>query len=194
MKELRAKRGAYAKFQDRDLERALLERLMAVIRTHPREAVGANIDVAAYDAVDSVYQLTETFGGKFALAGCVAIDRASRWRDANHPAWPLEAIFDGDNVDWERLRAHAKARLNSNPGEASDEDVRPLQAADFAAWEFRRAYDAVVRQQAAIRAGQRIKFRGSFDQFMADYRSYWAVLDYDELVRLCEFNEVPKRS
>jgi hypothetical protein len=115
MKELRAKRGAYAKFQDRDLERSLLERLMAGIRAHPREAVGANIDVAAYDAVDSVYQSTETFGGKFALAGCVAIDRASRWRDANHPAWPLEAISDGDNVDWERLRAQAKARLNSNP-------------------------------------------------------------------------------
>lgn len=144
-------KGPYAKWENSPIFRArfLLE-MSQIIQQHVKRGFACFIEHAAFAQADSEYELHETFGSPYALAGMSSVARVTAWRRKTvPPSVPVEYVFeDGAPDKCGLMKMMEKDKYPTpifRPGR--DIDSRKsglrhgfvqLQAADYLAYEIRK--------------------------------------------------------
>jgi hypothetical protein len=187
MKEFRNYAGQSAKFKDNlELERDLFRRLHSVIKNRAQQSFGCLMDLQAYERVNQEFELRETHGHPFAMAGAITIHKTLRWMEATHPNDRIEFVFDHGSDGHGELEAQAKKRFSDDvlPIPGWFKKQTPLQASDHVAWELHRAMNAVIDNGYEIGG---VTFRGSFDALILQWGGeHWNVVDESELRKVCD--------
>lgn len=153
MKEFAHSRGAFdSGWKGENSKRELFIRsLLGVIQDHVKASFSCMVEGQVFDGVDKEYEVRENFGNEFALCGRTCVADVNKWARANGYGLPVEYVFeDGDNRGKltqliESTGYPSSIFRPSRDRVATDgaviRGVVPLQAADFAAYEIRKAWD-----------------------------------------------------
>jgi hypothetical protein len=183
MKELRGRKGRFAKFKDESLEARLFERLYALMRARSLHSVGCFIPNSVYEPVDSFFHLHETIG-RFGLAGMISIVRSQQWMETHHPGEQTKFVFDAGYRDWDLLVQLAQLRYGITPLQADMRQETALQVSDHVAWESHRFLGDVARHQ---RGERWLQARPSFHELIYTLggEDMWIATE-DRLLGFCE--------
>lgn len=162
MKDLAPNNPPYARFRnDEQGKRVLIQRMCELVTSHLGRAFVSTITVDSYNRWNGWFRLKETFGGAntFPIAGCAV--EVNKWHNANNPGIPLRHIHEaGDDEIGRAISGLAQydsiTLLTAPKADPKGEWAAPFQAADFIAWEYRRAIkDSVKSGQDTVRGSFR---------------------------------------
>jgi hypothetical protein len=188
MKEFRAYRGQFEKFKDNlALQTDLFSQLYALLDHRIASSFGCTVLLEDWDRVNADYEVRETFGHPFALAGCATMAKAIRWLEDHRPGDRIEFIFDQGTDGWGELRTMAQKFWGDKfiPSEGTFKQQVPLQAADNVAWELHRFATQAVNANFAPKS---VIVRGSLDALMTKFQrdDTWLWANEKELRKMCE--------
>lgn len=205
MKEFSQSKGPFKSWKSQEQRRAnFIGVLAAIIRDYGMFGTGTYLDFNIFNNVNKAYCLREWEGNEYSLTARDCAAMATRWAiNQNPPALPMEYIFeDGDKGKGflQRLmemqgypspifRPSRDRKAIIEGHETEIKGVIPLQAADFAAYELRRARDLLHRNAWAE------EHRRSFLALNSVNTEWHTYADReDRLVGYCEMQGIPKRS
>ncbi len=128
--------------KNEDRRRRLLERLAKIATEHIWYWMGVSVYRSEYDKANKIYQLEEYFQ-PYALCGLTCVEFAHKWREANHLDYlPIRCTFEEGDDHWGQLSDRVKEEFGQRPipEPKTSERARPIQVADFAAYEVRKAF------------------------------------------------------
>jgi hypothetical protein len=156
MKEYAHSLGPYISWKGQDNKRANFLRLAAeTIATRVHRGFACIVEHNVHAEVDREYKLTEAVGNPYCLAARTCIAEANLWVRKSERGIPIQYVFDegdkgagslvtviqkhnaavtGNNVIDIPSFQPSRDRLDGRKG------LTPLQAADFAAYEYLKAY------------------------------------------------------
>ena len=139
----------------------------------------------SYNAVNRHFQLDETFGGPYSLAGIGCIVRTLKWARRQKIESLIEFIFEDGDEGKGRLDELARRRLKVEP-DFKSKQLAPLQAADLVAWEHAKFIKTahVSRDDEKIRKSLLV-----LDSKPRD----WGVFDSECLSKTCIGWNIPRR-
>jgi Protein of unknown function (DUF3800) len=146
MKDYAHSRGEFESWKkDEKRRREFLRRIIAIISRRARTVVGVLIDRAAYaKAREHSPLFAEVYDTEYTAAGFLSLLKCSNWADKQEVAGPIAFIFDDGNPQkkaFQRAFNICKRSPEAGPCHfgsltfADDRHVRPLQVADFVAYE-----------------------------------------------------------
>jgi hypothetical protein len=209
MKELAHWRGEFESWgRDEERRARFLARLTGIMNAHTERSVGVTLCVEEFRAVDADFQLSDRFGGPYAVTSLSVIGSLLAWRDREHPGAPLRFVVErGDNDQGDLYAAMTRImkrykddplrplptveRLPKRWQEGGVTRYRlPFQACDFIAWELRKL------SQTVLETGQRLqKPRKSLQQLVVMGKNkLWGYLRTEHLLNLCRTLRIPPRS
>ena len=193
MKEFAPSAGEFASWKGYETKRRnLIQRLVSIIGDYVEVGVCMVVEHVNFEKANSVYELEETMGNPYVICGKLCVERANEWLRVNRGVpFALRYIFeDGDEGKSRLLRALANVPSVSFepsrdlPGRVG---LRPLQAADFVAWEINKAFRTVGEMQPLH------KYRRSFLALQRAVPHVWDQMTYQNLINLCNLGKVPRR-
>jgi len=144
-------------WRDQERRNAFSWDLLSVLSVTIRRWFGIVILQSEYQKADQIYAIHENFQ-PFAIASETCIQSAFAWRDAHHLDYlPLKCFFESGDSHWGQMSDRIKERFGEAPIPGSKKDA-PLQAADFVAYEVRKAHMALQVEDKKVWQ----KFRKSF--------------------------------
>ncbi len=132
-----------------------LKRLVRIAIKHLQCWIGAAIWKSEYDKADHVYQARE-FLSAYPFCGITCIELAVAWARAQKLDYlPMEFVFEAGDDGWGQLEKRVREDYKQSPIPCAKEQATPLQFADFAAYEIRRAYltaknDELIRFRSTL--------------------------------------------
>ena len=181
MTELVAGRGEYAGWSVKR-KKALLGRLICIIRTRTRMSFCAIVPMNAYKEVNDAYALEEVLGAPYAIAGRTVAARLNDWSSKyNRSRGQVQIVFErGTKHTGDLIEVFRRDGFKDISFQGKTETA--LQAADLLAWEclnaFKKGPDAVLT--------------ASFEALLEhpfDHGAYTA----DDLRKACKQAQVPLR-
>lgn len=134
---------------DERRRRKFLNLLISAIADHAKAGFACGIKHDTWDAIDSRYPLTESFGCAYALTGRDCVNKMHVWGEQLHSYSrnEIRSVFEaGDKGKGHLLKVVEEAHKPIpifEPGRPDAKTGHPgtpaLQAADFAAWELLKA-------------------------------------------------------
>ncbi len=153
--------------------RDLLQRLVSITIAHVKCWVGraaASFGEITMDA-NRVYQLEE-YLQPYPLCAEACIDIAREWQNLSRLDYlPMEYVFESGDEHWGQLRNRIKEDYGHEPLLRKKTQATPLQLADFAAYEVRKAYVGLDAENAKLFE----RFRASFS-LIGTIQSKWGTL------------------
>jgi hypothetical protein len=127
---------------------SLISDLTKIIEDHVLYRFGCGMEFSVYENARKSTKIEELIGHAYALCGRDAVNQAHKWRKDHHRDELLQIVFDDGDTGKEYL-VKALAEIgkdknfgfnSANPDKkiAQSQGVMPLQAADLAAWHWRR--------------------------------------------------------
>jgi len=174
--------------------RQLLHRLSQIIVERVMYWMGVCLFKSAYDKANEKYQLAESYH-PYTLCGHTCIELADRWRERKHLEYlSMEYVFEEGDEHFGQLsdrlfqtygqRPIPRKKMESDPNKIA----RPLQVADFAAYEVRKAYVGLDAESEAVFQA----FRKSF-LLLGTIPATWGTLDEEKIRVGANMLEIPKR-
>jgi hypothetical protein len=134
---------------------ALLQVLAQIIADFSLHSFTAAVHVPGWVKANEEYMLDEMGFSPFPLAARIAVQRARQWAEANgHNPEQIECIFDQGCDDWGKLQRRLKVDFGIDAVPRDKKKIRPLQAADWLAYEEFKEIPKRIPQR-----GQRPKMR-----------------------------------
>ena len=199
MKEFAGCRGAFKNWSADQVSRRtnLLKRLVDVVRV----ACGCGLSTlsavrkADFETVNQKFCLQETFGNPYSLCGVACALKAEQWKAQTSRTEPSEYVFEHGDKGWMELKTafdkydlpipiQKKKRNRNNPNGPT-----PLEAADFAAWEMRKAIATIEEKKLRGVA----ELRRPLHALRAVQNRAWGVLTLARLTQFCKEHGVPAR-
>jgi hypothetical protein len=149
--------------QKRKKEREeLLQALGQIITDYTVHSFTAGVHVPGWLKANEEYMLDEVGFSPFPLAARIAVQRARQWaEEIGHNPQDIECIFDQGCEHWGKLQRRLKVDFDIDAISRDKKKIRPLQAADWLAYEeFREIPKRMPKH------GQRSKMRGSYLQLL----------------------------
>jgi len=144
-------------WRDQEKRNAFSWDLLSVLSVNIRRWFGIAILQSEYEKADQIYEVHENFQ-PFAIAGETCIQSAQKWIEGQHLDYlPFKYFFETGDSHWGQMSDRVKERFGEPPIPASKKDP-PVQAADFVAYEVRKAYMELEVESEEIWT----KFRKSF--------------------------------
>lgn len=151
MKEFAHSMGAFKDWKGKEVRRAnFLRKAVGIIKDHVRYGVAMMIEHGTFVEVNSLYQLSENFGNPYSLAGRHCVAEVHKWLKDNEYRSPVKYVFeDGDEGKGQLIELMEKSEKPLPIFEPSRDrktkgeirlGLRPLQAADFAAYELLKGF------------------------------------------------------
>jgi hypothetical protein len=199
MKEFAACRGAFDGWSSNQVSRRanLLKRLVDVIRVACGYGLSTLTAVrkADFEAVNQKFCLEETFGNPYSLCGVACAMKTRQWKAQTNRTEPVEYVFEYGDEGWMDLKRafdkyglsipiERRKRNKNNP-----EGPTPLEAADFAAWEMRKAIATIEEKKLRSVA----ELRRPLHALRAVENRAWGVLTRTRLTEFCKEHGVPAR-
>jgi hypothetical protein len=161
------------------------------------------MDCSVFDEVNREFQVKEHVGNEYALLGRICVTHVRRWLNERKFESPAEYMFeDGDP------RGHLTRLMESDgfpapsfkPGrDRFDADGKliarglvPFQAADFAAYELRKGWDAFGDAQTIEELNRYRKSFRAIGKAMSG-EGYWGKCEAKDLRAICEGKQIEKR-
>lgn len=200
MKEFAHSRGAFANgWKGENNKRELFIRaLLDVVGSHAQAGFACMVDSSSFDEVDREYCVRETFGNEYAVCARTCVAEVNNWILGNNYRHAPEYVFeDGDERG--RLSYLMESQGYPSPIFKPSRDkatqtgiaitgLTPLQAADFAAYEMRKAWDDFGDNEEPWR------YRKSFAAIGSVVQSgSWKKFSADDLRETCKRLNVLKR-
>jgi hypothetical protein len=170
---------------------ALLRTLAQIIHDYSLQSFACQVYVPGWRKANEDYMLEESGFAPFSLAGRVVVQRVRDWcRNFGHDPRQLKCIFDQGSEDWGLLKTRLKVDFDINALDEDRRDIRPLQAADWFAYEIFRETPEI---EAAIRTRPRRKSLRALLRITPDLIIF---REHDFLKQICHVPEmgIPKRS
>jgi hypothetical protein len=170
-----------------------------IIQSHVLKGFTCYIDHDCFQKADSEYELSETYGSPYALAGMLAIARTLEWARSQPQKVEIEHVFEDGGPDKGGLmRAMEKGRLALpifkpsrdivDRKSGTRKGVVQLQAADYLVYEIRK----YVRDYIKTQSGKKY-FRGSLAALTGvDVDRYF--LGYERIVNVCKNLSLNRRT
>jgi hypothetical protein len=144
-------------WRDQDRRNAFSWDLLSVLSVTIKRWFGLAILQREYEKADRIYEVHENFQ-PFAIASEGCIQAALDWRVAHHLDYlPLKYFFESGDSHWGQMSDRIKERFGEAPIPGTKKDA-PLQAADFVAYELRKAHMELQVEDKKLWT----KFRKSF--------------------------------
>lgn len=193
--------GEFAGWNRDEYRRArFLSNAVEIISDNVMASIACVVDWNVYEEINKQYKLNEVFGHPYALAGRDCVAKANNTViQANGIPGQLEYVFEnGDQGKGHLIRVMEKSlgripmfkpsrdQLNKKTG-ILEKAVIPLQAADFAAYELRKAYHSDPLEKWLPE-----RHRHSI-QRLAIIPGEWVQYRSVDLAEICETAGVPKR-
>jgi hypothetical protein len=157
--EFAQSRGAFAKGWKGNVDRrnAFSWDLLQELKFTLKWWVAVAIVQSEYDKADRIYEVHENFP-PFAMAGETCIELTRKWCENAHQDYlPLKYFFESGDSHWGQMSDRIRERFGAPPI-PGDKQEPPFQAADFVAYEIRKAFmDLEVKSGEIFQA-----FRKSF--------------------------------
>ncbi|WP_041839559.1 MULTISPECIES: DUF3800 domain-containing protein [Acidobacterium] len=203
MKEFAHSVGAYSQgWKGENGKRAeFIQRLVAAISRNAMAGFACLVERNVFDRVNEEFQVREYYGNEYALCGRICVSQVRHWLDERGDKNGVHHIFeDGDErgrLSW-LLESDGYAAPVFFPGKdriAKDgsliRGLLPLQAADLAAYEMRKAFDdfgdaQVLEEVARYRKSFRA-VAGALDQ------GQWGRCSAEDLRHFCNVRAVERR-
>jgi hypothetical protein len=136
----------------------LLRVLGQIIKDYSLHSFTAGVHVPGWLKANEEYMLDETGRSPFPLAARIAVQRARQWaeKSGRNPD-EIECTFDQGCEDWVSLHQRLKVDFGIDAVSRDKKKIRPLQAADWLAYEEFREIPERMRKR-----GKRRKMRGSY--------------------------------
>lgn len=199
MKEFAHFKGPYSDWKGQDTRRAnFLARLVSVTRDNLRCRITSVVGIKAFADLDREYMLTEGVDGVHALAARTVVRKAREWMNENHRGEPWKVVFESGDTDDDATQSLLRVRFKNDgfpiPSFEPKKDENgvwftPFQAADFAAWEFRKFTQ--MRDDGFIRSLYDV--RKSFMN-LSTMRHKDGVYEKADLLKMCKAGGVPRRT
>ncbi len=160
----------------------LLERLTKIMTEHILYWIGVCVLRSDFDKANEVYQLEESYSS-YTLCGQTCVELAHTWRRNHHFDYlPIEFVFEEGDQNFGQLSDRLLENFGRRPIPRKKVDpdptklTRPLQVADYAAYEVRKAYVGLDEEQEELFEG----FRKSF-LLLSKIPATWGNLDEDKI-------------
>ena len=131
--------------KERKLEReSLLQDLAQTINAYTLHSFSFIVHVPSWNRVNEEYLLAETLFTPYVLCGHVIVQRIKEWcAHSGYDEKSVKYIFDQGSDDWGKLVKRLRIDHDITPLPGDRRELRPLQAADWFAYEeFREAPQA----------------------------------------------------
>jgi hypothetical protein len=171
-----------------------LERLTKIMAEHIIYWIGVCVFRSDFDKANEVYQLEESYS-PYTLCGQTCVELAHDWRknhDFNY--LPIEFVFEEGDPSFGQLSERLLENFGHRPipRKKLDPDptklTRPLQVADYAAYEVRKAYVGLDEEEEELFEG----FRKSF-LLLSRVPAKWGNLTDEQIRSGANILGVPKR-
>jgi len=114
----------------------LLTGLAQIVRDYSLASFSCFIDVHGWFRANDEYLLDEVGFSPFPLGGRTVVERVRTWcAESGFDPSRVEYIFDQGSHDWGKLQTRLRADFDIEPIERNRRKIRPLQAADWIAYE-----------------------------------------------------------
>jgi hypothetical protein len=187
MKEFAHCKGPFGDSWTEEAKRArFLSKAAAIIAQYVRQGISAIVEFDSFNRVNATYRLDEVVGVPYSLAGRTCAAKASRF--TSDGAGATYIFDDGDEGRGDLMRVMGRDNYPSpifRPSRdrwKNDRLVRgvvPLQAADFAAYELRKAHKDDPMESWPVH-----KYRKSL-QALGGIPSDWGHYTESDLIELC---------
>lgn len=139
--EFASSTGAFAKGWKKNQKRrdAFSWQLLQTIGSTVRWWCAIAILQSEYEKADRIYEVHENYQ-PFTIASVTCIELATKWREGSKLDYlPLKYFFESGDDHWGQMSDRIKERFGAPPIPGDKKDP-PHQAADFVAYEARKAY------------------------------------------------------
>jgi len=198
MKDFAHSTGAFQDWKGREIKRAnFLKKAVGAIKDRVRYGVSMMIEHGTFAEVNLLYQLSENFGNPYSLAGRHCVAEVHKWLKENGYGSPVvKYVFeDGDEGKGELIKLMERSEKPLPIFEPSrDRETksgvlpgrRPLQAADFAAYELLKSfkigeYAPLYMHRESLKALARIP-------------KSWRKQTKSKMIVMCKEMDIPARS
>ena len=175
-------------WKDAELRRRhLVSALADIILDCVQFWVGVCVFRRAYDKANKVYQLDEHFR-RYTICGLASVQIALKWRRVHRlDDLPIRYVFEKGDDHWGQLSDRIKADTGQAPI-PEPKRTNPLQVADFAAYEVRKAYLGLDSELSKVFEG----FRKSF-LAIGQGNQVWGELEEHAIRVEMNLHQIPKR-
>ncbi len=144
----------------------LLRRLVGIAAKYVQCWIGVALFRSDYDKADAIYQVHE-FLQPYPLCNINCVELALEWaRTQKLDYLPIEFVFEAGDEHWGQFHQRMMGDYKQAPIPRTKQQATPLQLADFAAYEIRKAYQ--VAEDAEI-----IRFRNSLGLLVVNIPHRW---------------------
>ena len=177
--------------------RSFLEKLVTVIEASIEKGFTTSMRLTDFAVVNSEYQLQEQISGPYGLCASMIAAKVRGWIGEKHGDEPTAYFFeygDAHQQDVKRVMARDTVGFGQPPEfprkrwqerpDGTTYYLRPFEAADFAAYEIRKAVPLI---------GKGKDVRGSLRQLLHRVPHENGTLGKDELRHICAVSAVPRR-
>jgi len=186
MKEFSQSKGPFESWYKQEGRRSNFLRLaVEIIACYVKQGFACYVDHAVFDKVNANYDLSTAIGVPYSLAGRDCVAHSNQWLLNRKEELPIEYFFesgaDGEEELRRIMRKDGLPELIFKPSRdrEGERGVIPLQAADFAAYELRKA--AVDHPDSS---GPIWKYRKSL-RALAKIPAWWGKYSEDDLLTMC---------
>lgn len=201
MKEFAHSTGPYKSWKGIETKRANFLRMAAeTIANHVHRGFSCTVEHNTFNEVNREYRMSEEVGNPYTLAARTCIAQANLWVGTSRRGIPIEFILDEGDKGAGALvnvieRHNKQASGNdiipipifkpSRDRPDGRKGLTPLQAADFAAYEYLKAYEVGPEEPIYKYRRSLVALSGIAGQPGRYLR--------DDLIKMCESAGVPKR-
>lgn len=186
MKEFSQSKGPFKNWYKQEGMRAnFLALAVEIIACYVKYGFACHVDHIVFDKLNSMYDLTAEVGVPYSLAGRDCVAHTNQWLLDKKEELPIEFFFEaGDDGEEEFKRVMRKDGLpepifKPSRDREGQKGIVALQAADFAAYELRKA----ARDHPAS-DGPIWKYRKSI-RALARIPAWWGQYTESDLLLLC---------
>jgi hypothetical protein len=193
MKEFAHHKGQFADWKRDERRRSnFLTCLIGIIERRMRIGIGVLINREDYRALAHRPVFADFYKNEYTTCGFMSLLQCSRWAERRHVEDAIAFVFDDGNAkrhDFQRAfdmaKSDARTASRYQLGSltfANDRTVAPLQAADFIAYEFCKAYTDCMNNQHRLRR--------SLAQLLRRIPHDLGIGNKEALVKLAEHSDV----
>jgi len=187
MRDFTVSRRQFASWKgDEPRRKRFLERLIGIIKRRVHKSFANAVILEHYNRVDAEHMFHESLGYPYALCGMGCMKDVQRWTERWQKEFPACIFEDGDKHKNEFKRLIERFISWPEPIFHSKKDVVAFQAADLTAWESLKLY-------TQAESGENFKLRRSLEE-LEKIPKDWSVYTENELRRMCENFNIPKRA
>jgi hypothetical protein len=169
--------------------RAFLGRLVQIIVDYVQCWIGAAIFRSDYDKADAIYQAHE-FLQPYSFSCIACVELALEWRRVHKLDYlPMEFVFESGDEPWGQFHDRMVEDYEQAPLTRTKEQATPLQVADFAAYEIRKAYVGLDEGSDELFK----HFRTSLGMLVVNVPHKWGHYAEEAIRTLMNVRGVPKR-